>query len=137
MMVVAGPRRTVGAMRSGSARPDLPRRSRRESGFSLLELLVAILLIDVALLAVARTHAVVVRQRNDGRMRSAAVNAAATRIEQLLASPCAAASGSSSLPASSETWSAQFDGHTREVSDSVAFGVPAQHIVVLRTRLPC
>ena len=136
MVAVAG-MHTVCGMRSASARPHPPRRSRHESGFSLLELLVAILLIDVALLAIVRTHAVVVRQRNDTRMRFAAAAAAATRIEQLLASPCAPASGSSSGPAWSELWSAQLDGHTREIEDSVAFGAPASHVVVLRTRFPC
>jgi Tfp pilus assembly protein PilV len=124
-------------MRSTTARPSSARRSRRDWGFTLIELVVAILLIDVAVLAVVRTHAIVVRERNLMRMRSAAVNTAATRLEQQLAAPCAAASGSSSLPAASEHWSASFDGHTREIGDSVVFGVTMSHIVVLRTRLPC
>jgi Tfp pilus assembly protein PilV len=137
MMVAVARVRTVCGMRLASARPRSPRRSRSESGFSLLELLVAMLLIDVALLSIVHTHAVLVRHRNDTRLRAAAVAAATTRIEQLLASPCVESSGSSLGPAWSELWSAQIDGHTREIDDSVTFGVSAPHTVVLRTRFPC
>jgi len=124
-------------MRSALADPRSPRRSRHEPGFSLLELLVAILLVDVAILGIVHTHAVVVRNRNEMRARSAAVTGATARIEQLLASPCAAGSGSSVLPASAEFWSSSLDGHTREISDSIVFGALAPHVMVLRTRVPC
>ena len=124
-------------MGSTPVEPRRSRRSRRELGFSLLELLVAILLIDVAVLGIVRTHAVVVRSRNAMRARSAATTAASARLEQLLASPCTAASGSALRPAAVEFWSSQLDGHGREISDSVVFGGAASHVVVLRTRVPC
>ena len=136
-MVAVAPARTMCGMRFAPARPRSSRRSRSESGFSLLELLVAILLIDVALLAIVHTHAVLVRHRNETRLRGAAVAAATTRIEQLLATPCVGDSGSAHGPAWSELWSAQIDGHTRQIDDSVMFGVPSPHIVLLRTRFPC
>jgi len=139
MLVATTTQRRVCAMRSTPVRGRSPRRSRHESGFSLLELLVAILLVDVALLAIAHTHAVVLRQRNETRIRAAAVAAASARIEALLASPCIAAAGSSSLPTMLELWSVQVEGHVREVSDSLAFGwgAPLSHTFVLRTRVPC
>jgi len=137
MVVRAALQRTVCDMRSAPADPLSPRRPRRERGFSLLELLVAILLVDVAILGIVHTHAVVVRSRNETRARSAAVAGAADRIEQILASPCNAASGSSVLPAFTEFWTSQLDGPTREVSDSIVFGASAPHVVVLRTRFPC
>jgi len=113
-----------------------PRRLKRDSGFSLVEALVALVLVDVALLAIVHTHAVVVRRRNEMRARSAAIAAATTRVEQLLASPCTAASGVVSTRLLSEIWSQRIDPHVREVADSVVFGAPS-HDVVLRTRLPC
>jgi Tfp pilus assembly protein PilV len=114
-------------------------RTRRthELGFSLLELLVAILLVDIAILAIVRTHAVVLRSRNDARARAAAVSAAAARVEQLLASPCVASSGSFSQRASTELWSSRLDGSSREISDSIEFGGAARHRFVLRTRSLC
>lgn len=136
MVVRATSQRTVCDMRF-APEPRSPRRSNRESGFSLLELLVAILLVDVAILGIVHTHAIVVRNRNEMRARSAAVIGAADRIEQILASPCTAGSGSSVLPASAEFWSSSLAGQTREISDSVVFGASAPHMVVLRTRFPC
>ena len=137
MVVRASSQRTVCGMRSAPADPRSPRHSRHEPGFSLLELLVAIVLVDVAILGIVHTHAVVVRNRNEMRARSAAVTGATARIEQILASPCTAGSGSSVLPASAEFWSSSLDGQTREISDSIVFGASAPHVVVLRTRFPC
>jgi Tfp pilus assembly protein PilV len=134
MVVRASSQRTVCDMRSA---PGDPRRSRHEPGFSLLELLVAILLVDVAILGIVHTHAIVVRNRNDMRARSAAVTATTAKIEQILASPCTAGSGSSVLASAAEFWSSSLDGQTREIRDSIVFGASALHVVVLRTRFPC
>jgi Tfp pilus assembly protein PilV len=116
----------------GRARP-----SRHELGFTLLELLVAILLVDVAILAIVHTQAIVVRSRSEMRARAAAVNTATARVEQILASPCAAAAGSAILPASAEFWASNLGATTREISDSIAFGASASHRFVVRTRSPC
>jgi len=116
--------------------PFTARRSRR-NGYSLLELLVAIVLIDVGLLAIVQTHAVVVRRRNEIRARSAAVGAAASRVEQLVAAECAATSGAAASRGYDEIWLVHPAGRTREISDSVAFGAGASHRLTLRTKLPC
>jgi Tfp pilus assembly protein PilV len=113
-----------------------PARSHRESGFSLLELLVAIILVDVAVLAIVQTNAAVIRRRNEMRARAAAVSSASTRLEQLLATPCAPESGNSPRPIA-ETWTAESIPGGRELSDSVVFDDPGKHVVVLRTRSPC
>ncbi len=106
-------------------------------GFSLVELLVAIILVDVALLALVQTSAVVVRRRNEAHTRAAAVSAATARIEQLAASPCGPVSGTAMGPAFLEAWSSRLLGSVREAADSVVFGLPSPHAFVLRTRLPC
>jgi Tfp pilus assembly protein PilV len=115
----------------------VPAPTRRARGFALVELLVAIVLIDVGLLAVVQTTAVVVHRSNEARARAIAGSMAATRLEQLLATPCTTTSGAFGADAFIETWSSQLTGRTRDVSDSVAFGVPASHILVLRTRVLC
>ncbi len=121
-------------------RAAVPRQSHSQflrAGFSLVELLVAIILVEVALLAVVQTTAVVVRRRNEAHARAGAVSAATARVEQVLASPCGAVAGASTAPAVIEAWSSRLLAGSREVSDSVAFGLPSFHTFVLRTRLPC
>lgn len=117
-------------------RPPTARPSRR-NGYSLLELLVSIILIDAGLLAIVQTHAVVVRRRNEIHARAAAVGAAASRVEQLVAAPCAATSGAAASRGYDETWLVRPSGRMREISDSVAFGAGAAHRLALRTKVAC
>jgi Tfp pilus assembly protein PilV len=117
-------------------RPRTTRLSRR-TGYSLLELLVAIVLIDTGVLAIVQTHAVVMRRRNEIHARAAAVAAAVSRVEQLEAAPCAATSGAAASRGYDETWLVRPSGRTREISDSVAFGGGAAHRLALRTKLGC
>src|SRR5690242_17974630 len=116
----------------GSPPPQCRRAHRR--GYSLVELLVAIILVDAGLLAIVQTHAVVVRRRNETRVRAAALAAAASRVELLVAAPCGPASGTAASSVYTETWLALPDTRTREISDSVTFGAGAAHRVALRTR---
>ena len=118
-------------------RPHTSRCRSRRSGHSLVELLVAIILIDAGLLAVVQTHSVVVRQRNEIRARASAVAAAASRLEQLVAAPCAPASGAFASRDYSEMWFVRPIAQTREISDSVTFGDGAAHHVALRMKLTC
>lgn len=112
-------------------------RSRR--GFTLVELLVAVVLVDAGLLAITGATAVVVRRQTELRTRGAAVAAASTRLEQLAATPCASRSGSAVSPVFVEHWSesAPLPG-ARELRDSVTYAVfGAEHAIVLTTRLVC
>jgi prepilin-type N-terminal cleavage/methylation domain-containing protein len=114
------------------------RRSRR--GFTLVELLVAVVLIEIGLLALVASGASLVRQVTTTRARLAAVNAAANRLQLLGATPCAAANGTSAnSPGLVERWTADVQPNgTRELRDSVTFlAMGSTHAIVLRTRLPC
>lgn len=124
-------------MRQPHALPYRHRRPRRRRGFSLVELLVASILIGVALLGIAQTHALVLRHRNEARARAAAIAAASSRLERLAGSPCADATGGASSQVLTESWSVGAMAHTREIADSVSFGASSAHAVVLQTRLPC
>jgi prepilin-type N-terminal cleavage/methylation domain-containing protein len=110
------------------------------SGFTLVEVLVAIVLIDAGLLALVAGSAVLVRQAAEVRARSTALHAASNRIQSLGALPCAVATGSAGVtPALREEWSvALLANNVRELLDRVTFTAGRDtHTVVLRTRLPC
>ena len=109
-------------------------------GFTLVEVLVAVLLLDVGLLALAAGSAGLVRQTNLLRARTFALQLAELRIETLGAHGCVGASGSASGPLGfNEDWSSQLiGGFALELSDSVTFTIHRQaRSIALRTRLPC
>jgi len=110
------------------------------SGFTLLEALIALVIINVGLLALVASTAVLIRQTGEVRARSAAVRTAANRLQQLGATTCAPISGSAAGAFSiRETWSIEVQqGGVRELFDSVTYTTPSgPRSVVLRTKLPC
>lgn len=115
--------------------------NQRRHGFTLVELLVALLLIEVALLALSAMGAIAVRALADTSARSAAVSAVAARLERLSASPCTApATGSASSPHGiREWWTVQLrDSSTAIVRDSAEY--PSRQGVrgfVLSAHRPC
>jgi Tfp pilus assembly protein PilV len=115
-------------------------RQSTRAGFTLVEVLVAILLIDVGVLAMVSGLAVVARREMGMRSRVAAARAAENRIQSLLAGPCAPARGSASGERGlTEWWSVQLvAGRQRDLQDSVQFFVDGvRHHTVVRTRAPC
>lgn len=117
----------------------VPGRSGRY-GFTLLEVLIAILVIDVALLALVAGSATLVRRATELRIRGAALRTATERIHSLAAGPCAAAAGNALGELGlRESWILALPSPSiREISDSVAF--PSQGhdgAIVLRTRVTC
>jgi len=112
----------------------------RRNGFTLVELLVAVVLIEIALLALVATGASLVRETTATRARFDATNAAANRLQLLGDTPCASTNGvSNGATGLVERWSADVTpNHVREISDSVTFvATGSTHVVALRTRLPC
>ena len=81
--------------RHRTARIRASRRNRK--GFTLVELMVAMMLFSVGLLALASTSAVVVRQMGDAGNMSIAAAAASARIEQLRAASCTTAQKDSAI----------------------------------------
>lgn len=112
----------------------------RRAGFTLVEVLIAVVLVDVGLLALVAGSAVLIRQTAEMRARSAAVRAAANRLQQLSGAACTPSTGSASGSFGvREEWSVRLHGDgVREVRDSVTYAAPGgRKSVVLRTRLPC
>lgn len=115
-------------------------RQQCRSGFTLVEVLVAVVLIDVGVLAMVSGLAVVARREMGMRSRVAASRAAENRIQSLIAGPCVATSGSATGERGlTEWWSAQLvPGGQRELRDSVEFFIDrVRHHTVVRTRVPC
>src|SRR5207249_8651152 len=106
-------------------------------GFTLVELLVSILLIDLGLLALVAGSAVIVREVGDAHARSAAVHAAIDRLESAGAGPCVAAAGDADGPhGMHEHWTVTpLPNRTHEIVDSVTYPYAGtERRVVLRTR---
>ncbi|HEX8726862.1 MAG TPA: prepilin-type N-terminal cleavage/methylation domain-containing protein [Gemmatimonadaceae bacterium] len=120
-----------------TAPPRFPARS----GFTLVELLVALVVFDVALLAFAADAAVLVRLQGVSSRREAGVASAESRVAGLRAVGCPSPAAGDSWPAPGvhEHWSVQAAGNAgRRVVDSVHFsdGQPPAAFV-LRTTVAC
>lgn len=98
---------------------------RSRSGFTLLELLVALLLLDLGILCLLATSAVAARELRHARLRDQAAQLAAQRVERLMAGACdSAQSGVAIHPGGlHEYWSVEPPrGGRRTVRDSIGIG---------------
>jgi Tfp pilus assembly protein PilV len=106
---------------------------------TLIELLVALVLLDLALLSLASVGAATVKRLGDSARRSRAVLAAANRLERLAAVPCASMSGGVARleKGVDETWTVERLPRSVELSDSVEIATRPAERVVVRRRVPC
>src|SRR4051812_43408132 len=90
-------------------------------GGTLIELLVSLVLLDLALLSLAAVGAVTAKRLGDAARRSRAALAAANRVERLAAVPCASMSGGAMRleRGVDESWTAQRLPRSAELSDSI------------------
>ena len=83
-------------------------------GFTLVEVLVAIVLIEVGLLALTASSAIVIRETLLARARVPALEIARNRVETLAALPCSATSGGATGPNGfREDWSVRLAPYRR------------------------
>jgi prepilin-type N-terminal cleavage/methylation domain-containing protein len=128
-------RRQLAPCRQSKARePAAPRR-----GFTLVELLVAVLLIDVGVLAMVSATTMLARRQVELRTRAAASQLAANRIQRLIAGPCGAVIGTATAATGvTEHWSVtRLPNSVRALRDSVVFavgGVERRVVVGARSR---
>jgi Tfp pilus assembly protein PilV len=130
------------AGRDANRKPPWSRPATRvRPGFTLVELLVALLLVDVGLLALVATSAAVTRELDASGRRNLALESAVTRLERLSSMPCRSDDRGDEViaPGIHEWWSATVDaGGTRRLEDSVTFATRgAVRSIVLRTRARC
>lgn len=130
-------------MRMRSARPvgatTLPARIVSRPAFTLVELLVAVLLIDVGVLAMVGGTAMIARRQVAMETRARAMQLASNRIQRLIAGPCAGSHGSTTSDGGVvEHWSADVTNGQRDLRDSVVFAVArAERNIVIRSRTVC
>ena len=112
---------------------------RCKRGFTLVELLVALVLLDCALLALAGTLAQVSREIAAATAKSRALTAAHARIARLAASSCGALTSGAYEGPPPEWWTDRPTAFgTRVLIDSVEYLVRgARRAVVIHTRTPC
>lgn len=111
---------------------------RTRSGFTIVELLVATVLVQVGLLATVAASAVLVRAVRDEESRWAAVQLASSRIERLGAATCASVAGNAtSGEGVHESWRMTVSAGVRDIRDSASYGPNGARAVVLESRAPC
>jgi Tfp pilus assembly protein PilV len=112
------------------------------SGFTLVETLVALMLFQVGMLAVAATWAVAARDIAIARRTALARDLARNRVETLRSTACltSSATGGSTVAAGvDERWRIEVAGAGRVIVDSVSFALPAgrRGSVVIRGAALC
>jgi prepilin-type N-terminal cleavage/methylation domain-containing protein len=121
--------------------PGTPTRA----GFTLVELLVALVLLDVGLFALVATSALVTREMSAAARRAQALAVAANRLERVASMSCAAteSAGGEAMPYPGvrERWTVtgeEEEGEARAITDSVAFTTAVGvRVLVLHSRTPC
>ena len=95
--------------------------------FTLVELLVACLVLGTGVLALASTSVAVARLTGDAARAGEAAERGQARMEAMRAASCAAASGSAIAGGISEWWSASRSPSGAALSDSVRYTEGAHH----------
>jgi prepilin-type N-terminal cleavage/methylation domain-containing protein len=104
--------------------PTLPR---LRSGFTLVELLVACLVLAIGVLGLASTSVAVARLTGDAARAGEAVERGHARMEAMRASLCAPAAGTLLTGGISEWWSASPLPRGASLSDSVRYTEGVHH----------
>jgi prepilin-type N-terminal cleavage/methylation domain-containing protein len=113
--------------------------ARPEGGFTIIEMLVAVVIFSVGLLALAGTSAMIVTSMSNTESRTVAAAVAESRFERIGSLACASrASGSAVTRGISETWSVAHLTRADDVTVSVTFlNQHRPRTATFRSFLPC
>jgi type IV pilus assembly protein PilV len=91
-------------------------------GFTLVELIIAIIILVVGVLGLASTAAVVMRQITASSMQTRAAMTAQSRLERLRSMPCAnMVNGAATVGGVTETWRVTVNARTATMVDVVTW----------------
>jgi prepilin-type N-terminal cleavage/methylation domain-containing protein len=91
-------------------------------GFSLIEVVIAILILSVGALALAGSSAVMVRRLSDSARTAAGASVARSRIESSLAAPCSAlTAGSEQILGIHSEWSVAGAQNSADIKQRVTY----------------
>lgn len=110
------------------------------AGFTLVELLVAMMVFAVGMLGLAATAASVTRMMGGAKRQTLAATVAQSRLEKIRSSPCASlVSGSETVRGITNTWTITAATRGIDVRDSVSFPSSrnTRRWKVYRTSLSC
>jgi prepilin-type N-terminal cleavage/methylation domain-containing protein len=99
---------------------------RPRAGLSLVELLVALSVLTLGLLAVAGIGARLVRASTDAATAARAAELLAARAESLAVARCAPAAGARRVDALEERWTLAVGGELLTLVDTVAWSLPGR-----------
>ena len=136
---------------TGQGRPDgvhgmSPRRrtfrarhTNSRAGFTIVELLVAMMVFAIGILGLAATAASVTRLMGGATRQTIAANIAQSRLEKLRASPCGTlTNGADTTRGVVSTWTVQPVTRGVNVTETVIFPVPnGSRTRTYKTTLPC
>jgi prepilin-type N-terminal cleavage/methylation domain-containing protein len=113
--------------------------TRRHSGFTLIELVIAIVLLSIGAIALAGSAAAIARQMAISARRSRATMIARSRAEESQSRPCAAlSSGSEALPGIRSEWEVSMSSVSAELGQRVEYqSLFGQRADVYRTAASC
>lgn len=116
-----------------------PRRRHDARGFTLVEMLVAIVVLTVGVLGLAGTSALITRQIGGGAVQSRAATIAASRFELLHASDCRnLASGTATARGITESWTVSNETRRVRVSTTVTLPtVRGARTQTFQSTIPC
>lgn len=95
------------------------------TGFTLVEVIVAILLLTIALLALEGSAAVTVRELADGQRETLAIRLAERQRERVFAGACATSSGNDSVNGVGASWAAAPTGQRARLTQHTSFDTRA------------
>ena len=113
---------------------------RGRAGFTIVELIVAMLMLTIGLLGLAGVGAVVLKQMRGGTHQTIAASIAQSRFEQFEGDPCAAiVSGTATVRGMTEKWTVAAVGlRAKTIRDTVSYvGTKGTRKVGIHTVVAC
>ena len=114
-------------------------RAKARGGFTLIEVMVAVMILSVGLLAMASTSAVVIRQMGTAGRMSVAAAVAQSRTERLRLANCtASSSGSATTRGITESWTVTPQTRSARIDVTVTYSIRSgTRSQSYRSTIPC